>query len=92
MPGMRGWTTSSEVKLERELNLPGVLGSIDDPISTRFPEVRMIEQIQKVTAELNSDGFSNRKILLQSQVNISIARSGDWTLRGAIPECEDGRR
>src|ERR1700739_3643855 len=74
------------------MNLPRILGRIDDPISPGFPEVRMIEQIQEVAPELHSDGFGDGKILLQSQVNISVARTRDRTLSRAIPEREDRRR
>src|SRR2546421_4756182 len=77
----------SEVELQGELYLSGILRSCDETVpSVRFCKVRVVEQIEEIGTELNPLRLSKKEVLLQAQIHVCVPRSNHRTLSRAVTE------
>src|SRR6185312_16222061 len=87
---------SSIVKLERQLNVPwrlraGNLAHGRSKAHIRSVVLNMIEEVDEVTPELQSDPFRDWKVLMQAHIHVGITRRPEATkLRSAISERAGG--
>src|SRR5947207_14362772 len=80
-----------EIELEGQLDVAWILGGVDlSQVSAQSGcwgvEVHSVECIQEVRTELEFHTLRDVKVLLQAQVNVSVAGTTDWTLGRAIAE------
>ena len=81
-----------EVELQGKLYLSSVLSFADDTVARIWLcEVRVIEEVQEVRAELQSLRLPKEEVFLQAQIDIDIARSNHRALSGTVSE-GPGRR